>query len=130
MSVSNSSDNCWWRVPTFRNKIPILPSGARVPQDRCAYTCMPWQLNTFSVYQRIQWEKATIGGGKRYHVDVNRYLDVLATFKHLAHLVAFWGASAGTLAASQDNYPNAQTSPMYLLALCSLSTALDIAQLP
>ena len=76
MSVSNSSDNSWWRVPYFRSKIPILPSRTRVPQDRCAYTCMPWPLKTFPVCEKTQWEKTTIGGGKRYNVNVIWYPDV------------------------------------------------------
>ena len=56
--------------------IHILTGGTRVPQDWCAYTCMPRLLGTFPAYQKPNWEKPTIGGDKRYYINVNRYLDV------------------------------------------------------
>ena len=55
-----------------------------------------------------------------------QYLRCLATFKYFSYFVVFWGTSAGTLAASHNNCPAGQMPAMYLLALCSLSTAVDI----
>ena len=48
-------------------------------------------------------------------------------FKHLSLLVAFCETYARTLEASQNSCTGGQTSPIDLSALCSLSTALDIA---